>query len=83
MAFVLGISIVLSIDNRMLRNHKKPSTTSTSAKTARVSFGEDKYTKDLWILCFFDAYNHEIEHMDRADQLFAYNPGLRPCCYGG
>jgi hypothetical protein len=67
MAFVLGISIVLDIDNLVLRSRKKPNTISISAKTARVLFREDKYRKDLWILEFFDAYNHEIGHVDRAD----------------
>jgi hypothetical protein len=48
--FVLGISIVLDMNMLVLRNRKKPSTTSTSAKTTRTPFAEDKYTKDLWIL---------------------------------
>jgi hypothetical protein len=82
-AFVLGISIILDINNLVLRNRKKPNTISTSAKTTRAPFGEDKYRKDLWIPKFFDAYNHEIGHIDRADQLSIYNPGLRYYRRGG
>jgi hypothetical protein len=82
-AFVLGISIVLDINNLVLRSRKKPNTISISAKITRVLFGENEYRKDLWILEFFDAYNHEINYIDKADQLFAYNPGLRYYHRGG
>jgi hypothetical protein len=81
--FVLGISTVLDMNKLVLRNHKKPSTTSTSAKTTRILFVENEYTKDLWIPQFLDTYNHKMGHMDQADQLSAYNPRLRPYCRGG
>jgi hypothetical protein len=44
-AFVLGISTIQDVKNIILRSRKKPSTTSTSAKTAKALFGEDEYKK--------------------------------------
>jgi hypothetical protein len=46
-AFILGISIVLDINNHILRSRKKPNIILISAKTARIPFGENEYRKDL------------------------------------
>jgi hypothetical protein len=56
---------------------------STSAKTTRALFGEDEYKKDLLIPQFFDNYNYQMGHVNRADQLSCYNPSLRRYRRGG
>ncbi len=61
---------------------KRPSTTSTSAKTARKPFGSSAQ-KELPIPIFIDEYNHSMGHVDQADQLRSYNPGLRRIRRGG
>jgi hypothetical protein len=43
---VLGISIVLTQNETVDRLRYKPKATSISAKTARVPYGPDEYTKN-------------------------------------
>ena len=66
----------------VLRNRKRPSRTSTSARTARVPFG-DQPRKVLPIPGFIDRYNHNMNDVDQGDQLQASYPGLRRCRRGG
>jgi hypothetical protein len=65
-----------------LRHRKRPSTTSTSARTARAVFGA-KSSKDLPIPQFVDNYNYHMGQVDQADQLRATNAGFRPIRRGG
>jgi hypothetical protein len=69
-------------DSIVIRNRKRPSSTSTSAKTARKAFGSEP-TKDLPIPKFVDDYNHLMNQVDIADQLRATNPGNRRIKTGG
>ena len=81
----LGILIYMSIHEEpetVLRNRKRPSKTSTSARTARVPFG-DQARKELPIPKFIDQYNHNMNDVDQGDQLQASYPGLRRCRRGG
>jgi hypothetical protein len=66
----------------IIRNRKRPSSTSTSAKTACRAFGSEP-RKDLPIPKFVDNYNHLMNQVDIADQLRATNPGNRPIRRGG
>ena len=66
----------------IIRDRKRPSRTSTSAKTARAPFGNKPRAK-LSIPDFDDVYNHYMGAVDQADQLrssYAYN---RRCRSGG
>jgi hypothetical protein len=64
-------------DPIVIRNRKRPSSTPTSAKTARKAFGSGP-TKDLPIPKFVDDYNHLMNQVNIADQLRATNLGNRP-----
>ena len=55
---------------------KRPKETLTSAKTARVPFG-DQPTKALEIPEVYDFYNHKIGAVNIADQLAATDYGCR------
>jgi len=84
-ALVLFLSTTHPIpgpDQLIIRNRKRPSKTSTSAKTARKPFGSEP-TKNLPIPKFVDDYNHYMGQVDQADQLRASNPGLRRVRRGG
>jgi hypothetical protein len=80
---VLGISIVLTQNETVDRLRHKPKATSTSAKTARAPYGPDEYTKTMPIPLFWDLYNHNMNGVDRGDQLAAINTGLRHVARGG
>jgi len=69
-------------DSIVIRNQKRPSSTSTSAKTVRKIFGVEP-RKDLPIPKFIDDYNHLMNAVDIADQRRARNPGNRPIRTGG
>jgi len=63
----------------IIRDRKRPSRTSTSAKTARASF-DNKSCAKLSISNFDDVYNHYMGAVDQADQLrssYAYNRRCR------
>jgi hypothetical protein len=66
----------------IVRNRKRPSHTSTCAKTSRAEFGNSP-TKLLPIPILFDDYNRYMGQIDVADQLRATNPGLRRIRRGG
>ena len=55
---------------------KRPKSTSSKAKTARAPFGSN-YTQILPIQQFNDSYNHNMNHVDQADQLRCYSESLR------
>ena len=55
---------------------KKPKKTSSKAKTARTPFGSNP-TAVLPIQQFNDSYNHNMNHVDQADQLRCYNVNCR------
>ena len=82
-ALVLGMSTVLDAKDSVNKDRKKPSATSTSARTARAPFGRDEYIKSMLIPLFFDLYNYNMGAVDRGDQLAAINPGLRHCVRRG
>jgi hypothetical protein len=79
---VLFLSTIASSNTIVVRNRKRPSSTSTSAKTARKPFGSES-RKDLPIPDFVDGYNHNMNHVDIADQLRSTNPGNRRIRRGG
>jgi hypothetical protein len=82
-ALVLFLSTTSSDEISMvIRNRKRPSTTSTSAKTARKPFGSEP-RKDLPIPKFVDDYNHLMNQVDVGDQLRSTNPGNRRNKRGG
>ena len=59
------------------RERKRPASTSTSAKTARVPFG-DQPLQMLQIPCLIDRYNHNMNGVDIGDQLRAeFTPDRR------
>jgi hypothetical protein len=81
-ALVLFLSTTHGTPDLIFRHRKRPSTTSTSARTARAVFGSE-HSKDLPIPTFIDDYNHYMGQVDQADQLRATNPGLRRIRRGG
>jgi hypothetical protein len=80
---VLSMSIVLTQNETVDRLRYKPKATSISAKTARAPYGPDEYTKTMPIPLFWDLYNHNMNSVDRGDQLAAMNAGLRHVVRGG
>jgi hypothetical protein len=81
-ALVLFQSTISDGQSTIVRERKRPSETSSSAKTARVPFG-DSPTKELSIPRFVDDYNRQMNAVDQADQLRSYNSGLRRIRKGG
>jgi hypothetical protein len=79
---VLFLSTTHSTPDLITRHRKRPSTTSTSARTARAVFGSE-HSKDLPIPTFIDDCSHCVGQVDQADQLRATNPGLRRIRRGG
>lgn len=61
-------TIHTGFESDIIRARKRPSETSTKAKTARVPFGDDP-VKDLPVPSFIDEYNHNMNHVDQADHL--------------
>lgn len=55
---------------QVVQPRKRPSKTSSKAKTARQPFG-DSVVKELSIPQFVDEYNYNMNHVDQADQLRA------------
>jgi len=62
----------------IIRDRKRSSKTSISAKTARTSF-DDKSHAMLSISNFDDVYNHYMKAVDQADQLRAFYTYNRRC----
>jgi hypothetical protein len=58
----------------LIRNRRRLNPTSTSARTARKPFGKSP-TKDVLIPIYIDDYNHNINHVDRVDQLRTNSQG--------
>ena len=73
---ILFLSTTHGIIDTIMRKQKQSFTTSISTKIARKSFGSSAW-KELLIPIFIDEYNHNMRHVDRADQLRSYNPRLR------
>jgi hypothetical protein len=80
-AIVLFQSTMFDGEAYTRRYRRRPSKTSTSAKTARVPFG-DQPRAWLNIPNFVDAYNHYMGAVDRADQLRAVY-GYKQRCRSG
>lgn len=83
-ALVLFLSTIndATTESMVIRNRKRPGSTSTSAKTARKPFGSQP-RKDLPIPKFVDNYNHYMNQVDVADHLRSTNPGNRRIRKGG
>jgi hypothetical protein len=69
-AFVLMISSILLIDEKVIQLRKRPKETSFKAKTSRVPFRED-LVKELSIPVIMDAYNYHMGTIDEFDHLIA------------
>ena len=68
---VLFMTTVHDGKKHVLRQRRRPASTSTSARIARAPFG-DQAVKDLFIPEFIDLYNHFMGGVDQADQLRSY-----------
>lgn len=76
-ALVLMLSSTHQLaDGTVIRTRKRPYATSTSAKTAIKVFG-DQATKELPIPIVVDLYSHNMNGVDRGDQLKASYSGER------
>ena len=65
---VLGMTTAYSLHDRVLRERKRPSLTSTNACIVRPVFG-DAVKKKLFIPTAIDAYNHHMNGVDLNNQL--------------
>ena len=68
---VLFMSTVHDGKKRVLRQRRRPASTSTNARTARAPFG-DQPVKKLFIPEFINMYNAFMGGVDQADQLRSY-----------
>jgi hypothetical protein len=75
-AYALLMSTVYDGTESIERPRKRPKTTSTSAKTSRVPFG-DVPEKVLSIPKAFDQYNHHMGGVDLFDQYIFHDDGHR------
>ncbi|PVH67331.1 hypothetical protein DL98DRAFT_579274 [Cadophora sp. DSE1049] len=82
-AFVLFMTSVLSDDEVVERERKRPKETSSKAKTSRAVFAKGEAVKPLPIPIVADRYNYKIGAVDEGDHLIAQNPGLREIRRGG
>ena len=73
---VLFMSTVSNGRRTVKRNRKRPSKTSTNARTSRAVFGNEP-VKELAIPEFIDLYNHFMNGVDVADQLRSYYTSQR------
>jgi hypothetical protein len=75
--FVLFQSTIHTGDeDPVVQSRKRPSKTSSKAKTARAPFG-DQPRKDLPIPLIAHEYNHKMNQVDVADHLASSSAGLR------
>jgi hypothetical protein len=65
------MSSMLSGDQKVLSERKRPKETSFKAKTSRAPFLDGKAVKKLWILAIADRYNHFMGAVDKFDHLIA------------
>ena len=70
-AMVIFMSTVLHGSKQEIRQRRRPTQTSTNARTSRMPFG-DAVVKDLAIPDYIDMYNHFMNGVDVADQLRSY-----------
>ena len=70
-AMVLFMSTVMDSSKQVIRQRRRPTQTSTNARTSRMVFG-DAVVKDLAIPNYIDMYNHFMNGVDVADQLRSY-----------
>ena len=82
-AFVLFMTSVLSAEETVERDRKRPKETSSKAKTSRVVFGPKEAVKKLAIPVVADRYNYKMGAVDEGDHLIAQKPSLREVRRGG
>ncbi|PVH69726.1 hypothetical protein DL98DRAFT_578195, partial [Cadophora sp. DSE1049] len=82
-AFVLFMTSVLSAEETIERNRKRPKETSSKAKTSRAVFDKGEAVKKLAIPIVADQYNYNMGAVDEGDHLIAQKPGLREVRRGG
>ncbi len=63
---MLSITTAYNLTDMIIRAHKRPDTTSTSAAITRSIF-ENLSVKDLPILTVINAYNHYMSEVDTAN----------------
>jgi hypothetical protein len=81
-ALVLFMSTVDDGSQVIEKLRKRPSETSSSAKTSRVPFnGQARALLDIPL--FDDLYNHGMGYVDQGNHLKAANTCTRICCKGG
>lgn len=68
---ILFMSTVSDPRDIITRIRRRPTKTSTNARTSRAVFGETSI-KALDIPAFIDMYNHYMNGVDNADQLRSY-----------
>ncbi|PVH69819.1 hypothetical protein DL98DRAFT_438235, partial [Cadophora sp. DSE1049] len=79
---VLSMSTYSNTEGKVKRLHRRPSETSTSAKTACVPFGT--YTRAWFkILKYENDYNYQIGTINRSNQLKKPNFLQRICLISG
>jgi hypothetical protein len=66
----------------VLRDRKRPKTTSLKAKTSRVPFGNNA-CKVLLIPKVYNKYNFNMLQVNQFDYMASQNDGLRPVRRGG
>ena len=66
-----------SLQQKVFRERKRPTETSTNARIVRPVFG-DAIRKKLWIPTVIDEYNHNMNGIDQANQLRASMSISRP-----
>ena len=64
----MGITTSFSLQQKVFRERKRPTETSTNARIVRPVFG-DAIRKKLWIPTVIDEYNHNMNKMNQANQL--------------